>query len=266
MTQPYHKVTLVALRVMARSAAFAMRRWRKALRRSTGEAIHWWELPLPKKVGQRAWYGTIPRRIGTIYQAPGWMSPPERVALYAIVYGLRPKRSLEIGTFYGGSAMIIVAALDDIGAGTLECVDPVPRVSPRRLRRIAHRATIHAVPSPEGLAAIAPAPADRFDLSLIDGDHSYHQVVGDIEGTLEVLADDAVILFHDAHYHEVAQAIDAMIEKYPAELVDCGMVSTLEAPENRVGDDGRPVVWGGLRMLRYRGSQARDGGEPPASE
>jgi hypothetical protein len=247
------------LRAAAKSGALAVRLRRKMLRGEVSEDVNWWELPLPKRTVLRAWYGSVPSSVGTIYRAPGWMSPPERLAVYAIVYGLRPNRSLEIGTFYGGSALIIVAALDDIGAGTLECVDPNPKISARHLRQIEHRATINPVPSPEGLAPLASTPAQKFDFALIDGDHSYNQVISDIEATCELLADDAVVLLHDAHYHEVADAINAVLDRYPGRLIDCGMVSTLEAGDDSQApaDRSRPVVWGGLRMLRWTGSGAK---------
>jgi predicted O-methyltransferase YrrM len=197
-----------------------------------------------------------PARLDRIHEAPVLMTPPERVVLYSAVYGLRPRRSLEIGTFRGGSAMIIVSALDDIGDGSLTCIDPNPQIEPEVLRQIEHRATVHAVPSPEGLAGLASAPEDRFEFALIDGDHSYDGLVRDIEGVLEVLADDALILFHDAHFYEVADAIDAMLVRHADRLVDCGMVSTLQVPEDQVRE-GRPVIWGGLRMLRVAGKGQR---------
>lgn len=258
MTSKRDQATNRVLRTAAKSGALAVRLRRKISRGSASEAVNWWELPLPKRTVLRAWYGTVPSSVRTIYGAPGWMSPPERLALYAIVYGVRPTRCLEIGTFYGGSALIIVAALDDIGAGTLECVDPNPKVSARHTQQIEHRATIHAVPSPEGLAPLVQTPAERFDFALIDGDHSYNQVVSDIEATCELLADDAVILLHDAHYHEVADAIDAVLDRYPGRLIDCGMVSTLEAGDDpqAPADRSRPVVWGGLRMLRWTEARA----------
>jgi hypothetical protein len=89
-----------------------------------------------------------------------------------------------------------------------------------------------------------------FDFALIDGDHEYPGVVRDIEGTLGVLAPQAYVLFHDAHYFEVARAIDEMVCKYADRLVDCGMLSVLQNPEDRV-ERGHPVVWGGLRLVRY---------------
>jgi predicted O-methyltransferase YrrM len=195
-----------------------------------------------------------PGRFHQIYDAPVWMEFPERVALYSTVFGRRPQRTLEIGTFRGGSAAIIVAALDDVGAGELICVDPNPQVDPELWARLAHRATMVAGPSPDILAGLAPTAALRFELTLIDGDHGYDGVARDIEGVLPVLADEAYALFHDAHYHEVAAAIDAALSRHPAELVDCGLISTLEVPEAE--EEGkRRVVWGGLRMLRFQRQQ-----------
>ena len=49
-----------------------------------------------------------------ISSAPVLMQPAERLLLFSPVRALRPGRLLEIGTHKGGSAMIIVAALDDI--------------------------------------------------------------------------------------------------------------------------------------------------------
>jgi len=61
---------------------------------------------------------------------------------------------------------------------------------------------------------------------LIDGDHGRAGVAKDIEGVLPVLTDGAYVIFHDAHYFEVAEAIDEMVHKHADRLMDCGMLST----------------------------------------
>ena len=73
----------------------------------------------------------------------------------------------------------------------------------------------------------------------------------DIEGVLPVLTDGAYVIFHDAHYFEVAEAIDEMVHKHADRLMDCGMLSTEQTPEGR-SVEGKPVIWGGLRLLRHR--------------
>jgi predicted O-methyltransferase YrrM/SAM-dependent methyltransferase len=194
-----------------------------------------------------------PARFGVVYTTPAHMTAAERVYLYGLVFALRPQRTIEIGTFRGGSALIIGAALDDVGAGTLVCIDPVPQVAQEHWALVAHRATLLAEPSPAAVAHAAEVAGGPFDFALIDGDHTQAGVVRDVEGVLPFLAPDAHLLFHDAHYFEVADAIDRMLVEHADRLSDCGMVSTERTPESRsIG--GRQVVWGGLRMLRHHRS------------
>jgi predicted O-methyltransferase YrrM len=51
-----------------------------------------------------------PLGLPVIYDAPVQQLMPERLLLYSLICGLRPERTLEIGTLYGGSTMIICAA------------------------------------------------------------------------------------------------------------------------------------------------------------
>lgn len=187
----------------------------------------------------------VPHRFGVVHDVPAWMPVYERVLLYGLVVGLRPERVLEIGTFQGGSTMVMCAALDDLGAGKIVCVDPDPRLAGETWDAIRHRATMVAKPSPEALMealAVAGAP---FDFALIDGDHSRAGVDRDIDATVPVLADEAHVIFHDAHYHEVQEAIDAALERHPGRFQDAGLVSR----GRTVDENGVP--WGGLRLLRY---------------
>lgn len=172
---------------------------------------------------------------------------PERLLLYTSVYTLRPRRCLEIGTYRGGSTALIVAALDDIGEGRVACVDPEPKIDAATWARIAHRATVIAAPSPEGIAAAAANGGGPFDWALIDGNHSYQCLVNDLEGTLPHLTPGACILFHDAWYGDVEAGLKDMFAKHSS-LIDFGMIST-----SRVPDTNNPsLTWGGIRMARYQ--------------
>ncbi len=76
--------------------------------------------------------------------APVWMTGAERLALSSLIYGTRPQRYLEIGTLYGGSALIVSAAMDASGNenGKIVCVDPQPQVSSDHWQQIARRAVM----------------------------------------------------------------------------------------------------------------------------
>lgn len=189
--------------------------------------------------------GFVPSRFDVVHRAPVLMTIAERVVLYGLVVGLQPERCLEIGTCQGGSAMITVAALDDLGAGSLSCVDPNPLVKPEHWRAIAHRATLFQAPSPGILPIVTRAAGGKFDFALIDGDHSTAGVVRDTEGVLPHLENKAYLLFHDAYNSEVAEGIAIALRGPKNCLVNCGMVST-----ERTVDSEHGVLWGGLQLLR----------------
>lgn len=178
------------------------------------------------------------------------MPAGERVLLHGLTVGLAPQRILEIGTFQGGSTLIMCAALDDLQEGRIVCVDPHPRVADETWQSIRHRATIVAEPSPVAVTKALELAGQPFDFVLIDGDHSRESVDQDIDATIAVLADDAHMIFHDAHYYEVQEAIDAALIRHPGRFDDAGLVSRAET----VDENG--IRWGGLRLLRFRRFEA----------
>jgi predicted O-methyltransferase YrrM len=190
-----------------------------------------------------------------ITDAPALMLRPERVLLHALVRALRPVRVLEIGTHQGGSTLIMCAALDEVGAGRIVCVEPNPAFEPGTWAAVAHRASLIEGVSPDALGEAAEAARGPFDFVFVDGDHTTEGVRRDIEGVLPLLSIGSYVVFHDAHYWQVAAAIEQSLADSAGTLVDCGMLSTEDVREERA-ESGHPVAWGGLRMLRYLGPTA----------
>lgn len=188
-----------------------------------------------------------PLRLTVIHDAPVHQLMSERLVLYSLVFGTQPERALEIGTLYGGSTMIMCAAMDDVDKGKIACVDPEPRVTPEHWRLVEHRATMVQGFSPGVLGDAVNAVGGPFDFALIDGDHSYDGVVRDFEGVLPHLADEAWLLFHDAHFHEVRDGIDDVLAKHTDTLHDAGLVSNASAPE----PTNPEILWGGFRLVRF---------------
>ena len=191
------------------------------------------------------------------YESPAQMVLPERLLLYSLIYGLRPAMVLEIGTAEGGSAMIICAAMDAAERGKLVCVDPAPKIIPEHWERIAHRATLLKGLSTdtEAIQRAAGSEDAQFDFVLVDGDHSYQGVLDDIAVVSRFVHNDSYILFHDAHYIEVREAIDAALQQYP--LVDCGLLSLAMTQTDQLFR-GHPVQWGGLRLVRFQPSHDKE--------
>ena len=197
-------------------------------------------------------------RVNMLLGAPAELLLPERLLLYSLVRGLRPQRSLEIGTHFGGSTTIISAALDDIGAGRLVCVDPNPLVPDDVWAGVAHRAALIRGWSPDALVEAYTLAGGEFQFIFIDGDHTHTGVVRDVEGVLEVAAPGAHLLFHDSHYWEVANAIDDCLGRWPTRLVNAGTLS-MSSTEPMAAPDGTVSRWGGLRLLRVSPTFAGQG-------
>ena len=191
--------------------------------------------------------------LAALHAAPTEMMMAERLLLYSLALGLKPNLCVEIGTFRGGSATILCAAMDDNGHGRLVCVDPEPRISDSTWRMISHRANLYQADSPGVLSTIPELTHGGVDFVLIDGDHSREAVLADVRGVLPFLADQAHLLFHDCHYREVRQAIEDLLAEYPGLFVDCGVLSVHETfDKEHLHQDPLSPVWAGLRLLRYQ--------------
>jgi len=180
----------------------------------------------------------------------------DRIALYGLIYSTQPKRVLEIGRARGGSTVVIASALLHVPGSVFVSIDPnnldEHSISPKLEESLKDRmGFIHGFSPAENARAFAAAKG-KFDFVFIDANHYYEACLEDIRGVMPHLAEDAVILFHDAFFPGVEDAIAVALETEPA-LVDCGLVSTLAYYGSAAQlYRGRPQVFGGIRMLRHR--------------
>ena len=186
-----------------------------------------------------------------IQTAPVWMTRAERLLIYTMTFTLRPLRYLEIGTFKGGSALLVNAALNALGSDCkMVCVDPTPQIAPEHWQLLKPRTTLLEGFSPQILPQAVEAAGGLFDLVLIDGDHTYQGLMRDAEGVLPHVADGAYILFHDSLFVEVAKGLRDFFHKHQSQLVDFGTLTREVTTQHRENDT--PVQWGGLRMMQVR--------------
>jgi predicted O-methyltransferase YrrM len=177
------------------------------------------------------------------------MTRAERLLLYALVFALRPRRYLEIGTFKGGSALIVSAAMDALDtAGRVVCVDVAPEILPEHWNRLEHRTTLLKGTSPDILPQAKAAAGGAFDFVLIDADHSHAGVVRDVRGVIPYVAPDGHLVCHDGYNPGVAAAIRDIKREYRRQILDLGLL-TREITYGVEGD-GQPVRWGGLHVMR----------------
>gem|GEM_PF-216174 len=188
--------------------------------------------------------------LDVIRWAPAWMTRGERLLLFALIFALRPLRYLEIGTFQGGSALIVTSAMDASGSqGRIVCVDPHPQISSENWKRIEHRAILLQGHSPGILSQAAQVAGGTFDFVLIDGDHTVVGVSQDAYGVLPFLAKGGYLLFHDAYFSEIAYALNEFTIHNADHVVDLGYLSREVTTQT---SSSGTVRWGGLRLMRRK--------------
>lgn len=186
-----------------------------------------------------------------VVSAPVWMSRAERLLVFTLAFTLHPQRYLEIGTFQGGSALIVNAAMNAVNSdGRIFCVDPEPRVSPENWQTLSSRAQMFQGFSPAILQDVAAAAGAPFDLALIDGDHSYEGAQRDAEGVLPFMQSGAYMLFHDGFFPDVKRAIDDFVLAHRDGVVDFGLLT--REITTQTDDNGNRVEWGGIRAVYVR--------------
>lgn len=190
-------------------------------------------------------------RLDVIASAPMLMSRAERLMLFSLAFGLRPRCYLEIGTFQGGSALIVAAALDALESDArMYCVDPAPQIAPAHWAQLQQRVQLFEATSPEIIPTVAAAAGMPFDMALIDGDHSYKGAIRDAEAVLPYMSHGSYVIFHDGFFVEVRRAIDDFVGAHPDQLVDFGLLTREITIEQR--PKGGPLQWGGLRVVYVR--------------
>lgn len=180
--------------------------------------------------------------IAVVFSEPHDMPIGDRIVLYGLIRGLKPKTYLEVGVRWGGSARIVANAMQANGFGKAVGLDPdLSAFRPRR-SELHGRYTMRTGYSPEDTGKAAKALPAPVDFAFIDAVHTYAAVKADLEGVLPFLAESAHILLHDAFHQGIDQAVLEFLEKHP-EFQDLGILS-------KNADVGLPVSYAGLRLLR----------------
>jgi predicted O-methyltransferase YrrM len=196
-------------------------------------------------------------KLDVLAAAPVWMSSAERLLLFSLVYTLRPRCYLEIGTLHGGSAAIVSAALDALDMpARMVLMDPQPQIEPALWDNLARRAVLVQGRSPAALPQAAQAAGEPFDFVLIDGDHSRRGTLADLQGVVGHCRSGAYLLCHDCFYSAVEEAIDEFVLTSPTPVVDFGPFTretTAGNPSSARNREPSGEPWGGIRVLQVRG-------------
>jgi hypothetical protein len=171
------------------------------------------------------------------------MSFGERAALEGVLAQLRPRLAVEIGTAAGGSLARIARYSEEVHSIDVSHAE-LTATLPENVR-------LHTGPSAQILPALLAefsAAGRLLDFALVDGDHSFEGVIGDLRALLDSpCTARAVILAHDSMNEEIRAGLEH------AGLDDYQKVVYFE-PDfvpgylYRVGA-ARHAVWGGLALI-----------------
>lgn len=169
------------------------------------------------------------------------LTPLEQAALWQLVATAAPQRAIEIGTFRGGSAVIICHAQRTVrDDAVLVSLDSGDNRDKAVWAQTHFRAVFIDRPSPDGIPAAVDAAGGLFDLAFIDGKHDAASVTADLTGLLPAMTSGGVLLFHDAWHDGVRHAVDEAVEQGLAR--DEGIVAG-----DKLGTPG--AWWGGIRKV-----------------
>lgn len=147
------------------------------------------------------------------------LSAHSRAFLFHLVRTLRPKRVLEVGTYFAGTAEVLARALRQNGVGTLVTTDPfgaercpfIIRQWPAELQR---HVEYHALNS----MALAQRLGDQraeLDIAFIDGCHDYEYVLFDALTFAKLVRPGGVMVMDNAEQPGVFRATVEFLKQQP---------------------------------------------------
>jgi cephalosporin hydroxylase len=149
----------------------------------------------------------------------------QRLFLWSFIYGVCPKRYLEIGTAEGGSAMIVMSAIKALGFEDFQgiCIDPKFDITTETKQALENNFTFfEEISSLEVMKKAKTQVGGFFDVLLVDGDHTYDYALADIILAIPFVQPGGYILVDDAGYYQVRDAIQYAVERF--NLIDAGFM------------------------------------------
>ena len=154
-----------------------------------------------------------------VAEVRGKLEPADHLKLFECGYHARGS-ILEIGRLHGKSTIVLALGVRDAGHGApITSIDLEPRyeaAARKNLREHGVEDDAVTLLSGDSSEVVASLPG-LFDIVFVDGDHGYDGVCRDILAVSRVLADGAVVAFHD-YYHPANQTGDYGVQRAVDEL------------------------------------------------
>ena len=122
----------------------------------------------------------------------------EKIILYEEIKRLKPKVVVETGTHRGKTSLYMLCAIAENGEGHLYTADPFEWGAYGNFAKFMDLhpyVTYFQIPGKE----LPPHIQGKIDFMFIDGFHEKHEVLAEIDALFPLLADNAVVYFHDTN-------------------------------------------------------------------
>ena len=123
-------------------------------------------------------------------------SHEEKMILFDEIKKLKPLNLIETGTHRGLTTLYLLAAIAENGVGFLNTADPFEWGAGGNFRKFPELEKLvkyHKLPGKDMINEVGMG----IDFAFIDGFHEKHIVLEEINSLLPMLADKAVVYFHD---------------------------------------------------------------------
>ena len=120
----------------------------------------------------------------------------EKMILYDAIIKKKPKHLIETGTHKGLTSLYLMAAIDENDVGYLNTADPYEWGAAGNFRKfpeLEKRGKYHKMRGSEMIRTCDSG----IDFAFIDGFHEKVEVIEEMEVLLPMLADGAIVYFHD---------------------------------------------------------------------
>lgn len=154
----------------------------------------------------------------------------------------------EVGVDRGDTTRLLLERASRLGRGVVHAVDPAPKLDPRRWRaRYGKHLSLHLDRSHDALERIAPV-----DAALLDGDHNWYTVSGELKRLARSAAEQScplpLVLAHDVGWpygrRDMYYTLDSVPSDRRQEAARVGILPGVTG----LSDDGlNPWLWNAVR-------------------
>ena len=153
------------------------------------------------------------------YPENSLLAASERVILYQLIRSLKPKRVLEIGSYYAGTSEVLARVLWANGVGELITIDPfgterVPKIIKTWPKPLQDLASFYSQSSMDFFGTTAANLC--FDLIVIDGNHDYSFALFDIMTSAIKISPGGIIIMDNAEQPGVFWAAKHFLQLNPS--------------------------------------------------